>query len=140
MGVRRLEELDCWRLAEEYKLEVYALVNRSVDAREDFHYKNQLQRSTASVGMNICEGFHRYGAKEFVRFLSIALGSLAESRQWLRDGISRRHFATSACAHAFALNTRCRMTTWKLLRSLQGFTPPGKGHSARAPRRSTNSE
>lgn len=45
----------------------------------DYGLRDQMQRSAVSVPSNIAEGYER-SAKEFVRFLSIAKGSLAELR------------------------------------------------------------
>ncbi|MGE0702856.1 MAG: four helix bundle protein, partial [Vicinamibacterales bacterium] len=118
MGVRRLEDLVAWQLADSFKNEVYRLVRASPSAAGDFAYRDQLRQSAASVGMNVGEGFYRFGRREFVRFLSIALGSLGEATLWLQDGVQRGHFRSEDCAEAFALSKRCRGATLRLLQSL----------------------
>ncbi|MBI4078993.1 MAG: four helix bundle protein [Candidatus Levybacteria bacterium] len=46
-------------------------------------FKKQYNRSSASIGANIAEGFGRYKTKEYERFLQIALGSANETDYWL---------------------------------------------------------
>jgi four helix bundle protein len=124
MGVRYLEELVAWQLAEALKKRIYAILIASPGAQHDFAFRDQLRRATASVAINIGEGFHRFGAGEFRRFLSIALGSLAEARLWLHDGVTRGYFQPADCTEIFALVKRCRAATLRLRDSLGPFTNP----------------
>lgn len=121
MGVQRIEDLIAWRLADAFKIEVYRLIRESPGAGADFRFRDQLRDSAASVGMNIGEGFYRYGAREFGQFLSIALASLGEATLWLRDGLDRQYFDPAACEAAFTLAKRCRVATLRLRRSLEPF-------------------
>jgi four helix bundle protein len=47
-------------------------------ASERFGLASQMQRSAVSVGSNIAEGCERFGNRELVHFLQIALGSASE--------------------------------------------------------------
>ena len=114
----RLEDIIAWQLANDFKREVYRLIAESPGARVDFGFRDQLRGSAASVGMNIGEGFYRYGPRDFARFLTIALSSLGEATLWLHDGIDRKHFEPATCEHALALAKRCRIATLRLRRSL----------------------
>ena len=113
-----LDDLIAWQLAHAFKLEVYRLLREHAAARADLRFRDQLQHAAASVGINIAEGFHRYGRREFSRFLSIALASLGEAPLWLRDGIDRRHFTEAECTDAFTLAKRCRVASLRLKHSL----------------------
>lgn len=76
MKVERFEDLECWKAARELVGLVYALLSGC----RDFSFRDQIQRAAVSVMSNIAEGFDRGGNKEFLHFLTIARGSLAEVR------------------------------------------------------------
>jgi four helix bundle protein len=67
-------------------------------ARRDFKYRDRIFEAAASTEANITEGFHRYGRREFVRFLGISRGSLAEVEGWVRDAVARGYFTAEAAA------------------------------------------
>lgn len=71
------KDLRVWQEALELVMEVYRLVGQ-FPGHEQFGLTNQLRRAVVSVPANIAEGQGRLYAKEFVRHLSIARGSLAE--------------------------------------------------------------
>jgi four helix bundle protein len=58
--------------------EIY-LITRSFPKNELFGITSQMRRATLSVPTNIVEGSHRDSLNDNIRFLSIALGSLAET-------------------------------------------------------------
>jgi four helix bundle protein len=119
MGVSRLEDLVAWQLAQAFKVEVYRLLREHAGASADTAFREQLRASTSSVPMNIGEGFYRYRAREFARFLSIALASLGEATLWLRDGVDRGHFPVRSCDEALNLAKRCRVATLRLRQKLE---------------------
>ena len=91
MVANRYEELDCWQLANELKVGVYTLTESGTAAR-DFDFRDQIRRSAASAPSNIAEGFGRYKPPQFRQFLDIAIASLYETSNHLRDGVERKHF------------------------------------------------
>jgi four helix bundle protein len=75
--VRSHEDLDVWKLAIDLADAVYEYC-KSFPTDERFGLVSQLQRATVSVAANIAEGSARESTRDFLRFLSIAQGSLAE--------------------------------------------------------------
>ena len=139
MGVRKVEDLIAWQLAHAFKIEVHRLLKQNHAAAADMRYCAQLRDAAASVSMNIAEGFYRFGAAEFRRFISIALASLAEATLWLHDGIERSHFDEESCAHAVTLAKRCRVAGLRLHKSLAPWgNSKGSASSRRTPIASTN--
>jgi four helix bundle protein len=77
--VKRFEDLEVWRKAEDLAVAVYSACGMPPFAR-DFALRDQIRRASISVMSNIAEGFERYSRAEFRHFLSIARGSAAEVR------------------------------------------------------------
>ena len=90
-GVRRYEDLDCWRLSHELQQEVFAKTATG-KVVSDGKFCDQIRESSRSATRNIAEGFGRYSPPEFRRFLRIARGSLLETHSHLTDGLDRKYF------------------------------------------------
>ncbi|MEI6702263.1 MAG: four helix bundle protein [Deltaproteobacteria bacterium] len=71
------KDLDVWKKAMGLARLVYD-ETRKFPASEAYGLTSQMRRAAVSVPSNIAEGAARGGSKEFIRFLRIALGSLAE--------------------------------------------------------------
>ncbi|MEZ4484825.1 MAG: four helix bundle protein [Syntrophotaleaceae bacterium] len=71
------KDLDVWRSSMALVTEIYRLTgNFSKD--EIYGLTNQIRRAAVSVPSNIAEGAARHSKKEFLQFLYVSLGSLAE--------------------------------------------------------------
>ncbi len=77
MSVRSYQDLEVWKTAMELASGVYQLSAQLPDT-EKFGLRTQLQRAAVSVPSNIAEGHARSSTREFLKFISIAHGSLAE--------------------------------------------------------------
>jgi four helix bundle protein len=71
------KDLDVWKKSVELVTEIY-LVTKNFPKEELFGIISQLRRASVSIPANIAEGAGRIHEKEFIHFLSISLGSLAE--------------------------------------------------------------
>lgn len=87
-AVRRFEDIEILQRAREICREVQLLKNNS-GLKSDFNLYNQIDRSSGSCMDNIAEGFERGGNKEFHQFLSIAKGSIGETRSQLYRAFDR---------------------------------------------------
>jgi four helix bundle protein len=75
--IEKFEDIVAWQKARELVQEVYRL---SGDGRfsKDYGLREQLRRAAVSVMLNIAEGFARKTSREFMQFLVVAHGSVAE--------------------------------------------------------------
>lgn len=75
--VNSYKDLLVWQQAIDLTVNIYALTS-NFPKSELFGLASQIQRAAISVPSNIAEGHARDSTKEYLRFISIALGSLAE--------------------------------------------------------------
>ena len=71
------KDLDAWKNSIDLVLDIY-YVTKSFPKDEMFGLVQQLRRAVVSIPSNISEGAARNQKREFVRFLRISSGSLAE--------------------------------------------------------------
>jgi len=80
--IRKFEGPEIWQIARQLSLKVFHLIEEAPSSG-DYKFKNQIRASAGSVMDNIVEGFDRSGQFELVNFLSIAKGSIGETRSQL---------------------------------------------------------
>lgn len=76
------KDLIVWKKSVDFAVSIYK-TTQTFPKSEQFGICSQLQRSASSIAANIAEGAGRNSDKEFVHFLSIALGSLYETETHL---------------------------------------------------------
>jgi four helix bundle protein len=81
--ITRFEDIESWKEARLLVKEIYG----ALSSCKDYGYKDQIQRAAVSVMSNIAEGFERGGNREFVQFLTISRGSVAEVKSLAYVGL-----------------------------------------------------
>ena len=71
------KDLEVWKNSIKLVTTIYT-VTKSYPKEELFGLTSQMRRSAVSIPSNIAEGAARISTKEFIQFLHIARGSLAE--------------------------------------------------------------
>lgn len=70
-------DLKVWQRSRVLTVRIYS-VTKSFPKEEQYGMTNQIRRAAVSIPSNIAEGHRRASDKEFIQFLKIARGSLAE--------------------------------------------------------------
>ncbi len=70
-------QLDVWKLSISLCLQIYSIVKK-FPGEEQGILAYQIKKSSVSIPSNIAEGAGRKSSKEYIQFLYIAKGSLAE--------------------------------------------------------------
>jgi four helix bundle protein len=77
MGILSYRDLKVWQFGLKLVCLVYEITSKFPKA-EVYGLTSQIQRAAVSVPSNVAEGHARDSSREFLHFLSISLGSLAE--------------------------------------------------------------
>ncbi len=84
--IERVEDLQVFQRAYKASLKIHQL-SLQMPKEEQFNgIADQIRRATKGICANLAEGFGKraISGKEFLRYLSIAIGSANEIRVWLR--------------------------------------------------------
>ena len=90
MIAKKFEDLIFWQKARELTKLVYSH-SKTGTFQKDFGLKDQIRRAFVSIMANIAEGFGRGGNKEFIQFLFVAKGSLAETQSHLHVALDQEY-------------------------------------------------
>jgi four helix bundle protein len=81
--IERFEDVKAWQEARVLVKMVYDATESSKSFTGDYKFREQIHSAAVSIMSNIAEGFSRRSTKEFVQFLFIAKGSVAEVQSQL---------------------------------------------------------
>ena len=82
MALESYRQLKVWQMGMELAKDVY-LLTKKFPKHEVHGLCSQVQRSVVSIPANLAEGHAKESTKEFLRHISIAQGSLAETKTHL---------------------------------------------------------
>jgi four helix bundle protein len=111
------EKLAAWQVSYELALAVYR-ATADFPKHELYGVTSQARRAAFSVAANIAEGSAKRGAREYRRFLDVAIGSLAELAFILRLARDLEYLSNDSWNRLDELRRRAGFLTWRLYRSL----------------------
>ena len=77
MPIESYRSLLVWQKSVDFAVLIYGLAGR-FPRHEQYGLVSQMQRAAVSIASNIAEGKERQSDRDFARFITIAMGSLAE--------------------------------------------------------------
>jgi four helix bundle protein len=111
------ERLTAWQVCYELVLEIYRST-AGFPKHELYGLTSQARRAAFSAAANIAEGAAKRGAREFRRFLDIAIGSLVELAFILRLSRDLEYLSNDDWNRIDELRRRAGYLTWRLYRSI----------------------
>ena len=91
-SVKPHRKLILWQKSIAFCVEVYKLTEQ-FPKNEVYGLTSQLKRAVTSISLNIAEGAGRNHIKEFIQFLGIANGSIAETDTLLELALQLNYFS-----------------------------------------------
>ncbi len=82
MAYQNFKELRVWQETKSLAVDIYKMSAKG-ELSKDYGLRDQMRRSAVSIVSNVAEGYERNSDKEFIRFLMISKGSIAELRTQL---------------------------------------------------------
>jgi four helix bundle protein len=117
--IKRFEDIKAWQEARNLVKEVYLITNKG-NFRKDFSLREQIQRASISTLSNIAEGYARNSTKEFLQFLNIARGSLAEVQSQLYVAVDLNYINKEEFGSLYKKTTEIASLVNGFIRYLKG--------------------
>lgn len=115
--IRHFEDLRVWQSAISLAKSIYLITRENDSLSKDFSLVDQLRRASVSVSANIAEGFERKRSKkEYLRFLSIAKGSVGEVRSLLTVAYEVKYINSSTYQESRELTLKISRMLGKQMR------------------------
>jgi len=103
-GIERLEDINAWQKARDLAELIYHTIAQGDFAR-DYSLNDQISRASVSAMNNIAEGYARQTDNEFVDFLYVALGSVAEVQNQLNVARDLTYISSEQFKRAYELSS-----------------------------------
>ena len=117
MLIQSYRDLEAWQLAMDYVVAVYELTEK-FPREERFGLTAQLRRAAVAIPSNISEG-HQQGTRAYLRYVVIAVGSVAECETQLEVGRRLKYVTGADLSVGLTLGNRLRQVLFGLRRSLR---------------------
>lgn len=118
MRVVSYKDLDIWKRGRKMVTTIYRATDR-FPKREMFGLTSQLRRAAVSIVSNIAEGAARLYTREYIRFLSNALGSIAELETQLSVAVDLGYTTQERLAGIFGELDEIGKMTRRLVQRLE---------------------
>src|SRR5215467_7252075 len=107
------EDLECYKLAREFRRSMYAVTRRLPDF-EKFELTSQIRRASVSLTNNIAEGHGRFHFLDQIKFMLQARGSLQELIDDLNVCEDEQYLVADEVS-------RLKAQGWEVLKVLNGY-------------------
>ena len=94
MTIKSYRDLEVWQKAMDLVVVCYE-ITKEFPKNEIYGLTSQLQRAAVSIPTNIAEGQARQHTKEFIQYLSISYGSVAELETLLQIAENLNYLSTN---------------------------------------------
>jgi four helix bundle protein len=121
--VRNYRDLAVWQRGMDIALAIYKVTKQFPDD-ERFGLTSQLRRCAVSVPANIAEGHARSSTKDYLRHISIAIGSLAETATFIELAGRLNYGDVDELRKIFEMTNDERRMLRALQKSLRRRLPP----------------
>ncbi|MBI5788697.1 MAG: four helix bundle protein [Candidatus Schekmanbacteria bacterium] len=115
---RDYTKLKVFHLVDQLVLDIYKATH-DFPKSELFALTSQMRRAAVSVPANIVEGSHRTSLAEYINFLSIALGSLAELGYYIDLSLKLGYLQDKSFAEIKSKHTECIKSLQAMINSLR---------------------
>ncbi len=120
--IERFEDIEAWQKGRELVEEIYQL-SAGGGLSKDFGLRDQIRRAAVSIISNIAEGFARQTDKEFVQFLYMAKGSVAEVQSQLYVASDLSYLSQDEFIRLYSKADEVARLISGFIRYLKGATP-----------------
>jgi len=126
--IKKFEDLESWQKARELSQFIFEITKKDLFSK-DYTLVDQIRASSGSGMDNIAEDFNRGGNKEFIQFLFISNGSLAESQSQLYRALDRKYIIDEEFNKGYLLANRTIKLNLGMIRYLKSSDYKGQKYS-----------
>lgn len=122
--INKFEDIDAWQKARVLTRRIYVMTDDGAFAK-DYSLRDQIRRAAVSIMSNVAEGFDRGGAREYLRFLFIARGSVAEVQSHLYVALDAKYIIQEQFEELYDLAGDTGRVIGGVIRYLKRFDEAG---------------